>query len=86
MRSSLIKVLVIGSLLTFGFSTSAMAQDDDVDSIFYDFSDMDIDGDLRRPDGSGFVVRQGPQFRNLANLQRSFIPEVGTAAEEDAIR
>lgn len=78
--------LVAASLMTLGGAAAVSAQEGDVDSIFYDFSDMDIDGDLRRPDGSGFVVRQGPQFRNLANLQRSFIPEVSIAAEEEAIR
>ena len=76
------------AFVVFGFLgvATASAQEQEVESIFYDFADMDIDGDLRRPDGSLFTQRGGAAFSRLLDMSRSFIDEVEASAEESALR
>lgn len=72
-------------------STSAFAQDaegesaEDVESRFYDFGDMMIDGELLRPDGMFATERGQRQFESLLNLRRSFIPEIEAATDEGSL-
>ncbi|TVR03091.1 MAG: hypothetical protein EA398_06135 [Deltaproteobacteria bacterium] len=65
--------------------TAASAQDD-VDTAFFDFDDMLIDGDLLRPDGMQASTRQSATFESLLNIRRSFLPEIGEAAQEEGLR
>lgn len=76
--------------LTFGFVTllaaSAFAQDDEVQTRFYDFNDMLIDGEFQRPEGMFATERGEARFDSLLNLRRSFIDEIEETASEDALQ
>ncbi|MFT6399472.1 MAG: hypothetical protein ACJAYU_004239 [Bradymonadia bacterium] len=76
--------------LTFGLVTllaaSAFAQDDEVQTRFYDFNDMLIDGEFQRPDGMFATERGEARFDSLLNLRRSFIDEIEETASEDALQ
>lgn len=76
--------LLMGALLAWP-ATFASAQDD-VDTAFFDFDDMLIDGDMLRPDGMMARDRRSAAFESLLNMRRSFMPEIGTAAHEEALR
>jgi hypothetical protein len=77
--------------ITLLTASSAFAQDaegesaEDVESRFYDFGDMMIDGELLRPDGMFATERGQRQFESLLNLRRSFIPEIEAATEEGTL-
>ena len=47
---NLLATLVVGAVVVVG--GSAMAQDEEVQTRFYDFNDMLIDGELQRPEGA----------------------------------
>ncbi len=76
--------------LTFGLVTllasSAFAQDGDVQTRFYDFNDMLIDGEFQRPEGMFATERGEARFDSLLNLRRSFIDEIEETASEDALQ
>lgn len=78
------------SLLTaavvFFVASDAMAQDDEVQTRFYDFSDLLIDGELLRPDGQFMTSRGGARFQSLVQLRRSFRSEIEEAARENTLR
>lgn len=67
-------------------ASSAFAQDEEVQTRFYDFNDMLIDGEFQRPEGMFATERGQAQFDNLLNLRRSFIEEIEDAANEDALQ
>ena len=52
---------------------------------FYDFNDMLIDGEFQRPEGMFATERGQARFDTLLNLRRSFIDEIEEAANEDAL-
>lgn len=55
-------------------------------TMFYDFNDMLIDGDLLRPDGMFANERARAQFGSLLSLRRSFIQEIEEAAHEGGLQ
>ena len=66
---------------------SAFAQDGEgeVETRFYDFNDMLIDGELQRPTGVSMTERGSARFESLLNLEQSFIEEIDQDAEESAL-
>lgn len=85
----MLKRILLSTILALGCMVAApsiASADDDVETMFYDFSDMLIDGDFRRPQGMGTTVRQQARFESLLNLRRSFIDEIGVAAQEEPLR
>jgi hypothetical protein len=77
------------SILVFGFVTviaaAAFAQDDEVQTRFYDFNDMLIDGEFQRPEGMFATERGEARFDTLLNLRRSFLDEIEETAGESAL-
>lgn len=73
---------VTGSML----AAPAMAQEDEVieeaDKVVYskktviDFSDVNIEGELTKPEGSYIKNRKSTRFRNLIELRGNFRPEL----------
>lgn len=67
-------------------STAAFAQEDTViqeeDKVVYtqktviDFSDVNIEGELTKPEGSYIKNRKQTRFRNLIELRGNFRPEL----------
>jgi hypothetical protein len=43
---------------------------------YYDFEDVLINGNLRKPDGSFIFRKDQTNFSSALNLKRSFIPEL----------
>ena len=76
--------------LAFGFVTvlaaTAFAQDGEVQTRFYDFNDMLIDGEFQRPEGMFATERGEARFDSLLNLRRSFLEEIEETAAEDALQ
>ena len=76
--------------LAFGFVTvlaaTAFAQDDEVQTRFYDFNDMLIDGEFQRPEGMFATERGEARFGSLLDLRRSFLDEIEETAGESALQ
>lgn len=67
------------------FAAPAFAQDGDVETRFYDFNDMLIDGELQRPEGMFATERGSARFDSLLTLEKSFVEEIEEGAEEEAL-
>jgi hypothetical protein len=80
---NVLATLVVGALVFVG--TSAMAQDEEVQTRFYDFNDMLIDGELQRPEGAMMSERESARFESLLDLDQSFVEEIEKGAEESAL-
>ncbi len=65
--------------------STAFAQDD-VKTKFYDFDDMLIDGEIKKPDGEVFAGAQAAKFERLVNLKKSFLPKIQRTAKSDALK
>ncbi|MCP4500263.1 MAG: hypothetical protein GY822_09920 [Deltaproteobacteria bacterium] len=66
-------------------STSAFAQDSVIqeeDTVKYnkktviDFSDVNIEGELTKPEGSYIKQKKKTRFRNLIDMRGNFVPEL----------
>lgn len=87
------KRIVIGSLLigaALALSFPALAQEGTVqeqDKVVYkkktviDFSDVTIEGELVKPEGSYVVNRKKTRFRNLISVRSDFRPELGRSVD-----
>ena len=75
-------------LIGLGFVTSvAVAQDEgDVKTKFYDFDDMLIDGEFKKPDGFVYGAVEKAKFDRLLSLKKSFLPKIQESAKDDALK
>lgn len=73
------------AVATLAYAGTAFAQDEEVDTRFYDFNDMLIDGELQRPQGEMMSERGSARFDRLLNLEQSFVDEIEKGAEEAAL-
>ena len=80
---NLLIMLLVGVLTIVG--SSVMAQDNEVQTRFYDFNDMLIDGELQRPEGAMMSERESARFESLLNLDQSFVEEIEKGAEESEL-
>jgi hypothetical protein len=82
------RILLVSSLflLVGGSAFAQEAEEGEVDSRFYDFGDMLIDGELLRPEGMMATERGNAVFGSLLSLERSFMPEIQNAATEEALQ
>jgi hypothetical protein len=72
-------------------SQSALAQDENVvqeadreefqKKTIIDFSDVNIEGELTKPEGSYIKNRKSTKFRNLIQLRGNFRPELSRSVE-----
>lgn len=53
---------------------------------FYNFDDMLIDGEYKKPNAILFTARDKVKFKRLLNLRRSFIPIILTSDRERALK
>lgn len=84
MRRLFLLSIVATALL---FSSSAFAQDDgETRSKFYDFDDMLIDGQFKKPDIMKKKARRTAEFKRLLKLKKDFLPKVIETSEEQALR
>ena len=78
-------ILAVG--MTFA-SGAAVAQDatGNVKTRFYNFDEMLIDGEIKKPSGLLTDVRQTARFRHLLDLKKSFLPTLENTAKEKALK
>ena len=77
--------IVAATAFVFIASRAFAQEGEPVDTAFYDFNDMLIDGDLQRPEGIIATERGAAVFDSLVNMRRSFIDEIEEAAHESAL-
>jgi len=83
MRRLLALLMVAGALCLGG---TALAQEGKVKTKFYNFDDMLIDGEIKKPSGLLTDVRQAARFRRLLDLKKSFLPTLEKTAKEKALK
>ena len=81
----LLGIVMIGLFLG-ATATPAMAQEDKGKVKFYNFDDMLIDGEIKKPSGLLTDVRQAARFRRLLDLKKSFLPILEKTAKEKALK
>lgn len=84
------KKFIIAGLLAVGMgATPAMAQDvvqEEDRTIFkkktsIDFSDVNISGELTKPEGAFVGVRKNVKFKNFIKVRQNFRPEIFASAD-----
>ena len=79
-------LLYSATLALLAIPSAAHAQEEgEVQTRFYDFGDMLIDGEFQRPQGTFDTARGRAQFNSLLNIRRSFVEEVEASAHEDVL-
>ena len=78
--------LVLGAVMIG--SPAAFAQDGEADtrSKFYDFDDMLIDGQFKKPDIMKEKAREKASFSRLSKLKKGFLNKVIETSEEQALQ
>lgn len=85
MRKIITAILTVSVLL--GASATAFAQDgDEPRAKFYNFDDMLIDGEFKKPDVMQTEAKERARFDRLSNLKKSFLPKVRETTEESALQ
>lgn len=83
---------VITFFLCMGCSLSVFAQQSNVNisvpktkapqKVFYNFDEVDITGQLKKPVGGSVLQTPEIRFQKLLNLDESFIPKIIDAVDE----
>lgn len=82
---------ILVALILSSFASSSWAQDSAVvepDKVVYnkktviDFSDVNIEGELTKPEGSYIKNRKKTRFRNLIELRGNFRPELARSVSK----
>ncbi len=72
------------------FATPALAQDagggDDMKTKFYNFDDLLIDGQYKKPQVLYTDARQKVKFERLLKLKRDFLPKLKSTAKDATLR
>lgn len=55
-------------------------------SKFYDFSDMMIDGDFKKPEMMSVRDKKNARFKRMFQLKRTFIPDIKESQRDAAIK
>lgn len=85
MRRIVTLLIAVAVLL---MSAGAFAQDGggEEKSKFYDFEDMLVDGQIKRPDMERMDVQGNAKFDRLLDLKKSFLSKVQESTAEGALR
>lgn len=62
------------------------AQGGEARTKFYNFDDMLIDGQFKKPDIGKSSGREQAKFKRLSNLKMNFLPKVVESADEKALQ
>ena len=83
-RLLVIFVILVGATLV---SAAAVAQGtDDVKTKFYNFDDMLIDGEFKKPEGFVYGAVEKAKFDRLLSLKKSFLPKIEESAKDEALK
>ena len=84
------KKLVVCMVVAMGMvlsTSAAFAQDEeDVKTKFYDFDDMLIDGEFKKPEGFVYGSIEKAKFDRLLSLKKSFLPKIEQTAKSDVLK
>lgn len=83
------KRLTIGLIAAvIGLSSAAYAQDKggDVKTKFYNFDDLLIDGEYKKPEVLYTDARQKVKFERLLKLKKDFLPRLKATAKDATLR
>ena len=83
MKRVLSLVVIILSVLAF---TSIGYAQDDVKTKFYNFDDMLIDGEFKKPTGMHTSAREEARFKHLLKLKKSFLEKIEETSKVDALK
>ena len=78
--SALVAVLFVGAM-----SASGLAKDK-VKSKFYDFGEMLIDGEIKKPTALYTDARQKVKFDRLLKLKKSFMPALMESSKDQVFK
>jgi hypothetical protein len=84
--SALALVLVAGAALAQEKPAAGSADAKGVKEKFYNFDDLLIDGEYKKPNALLFTARDKVKFERLLKLRKSFIPVILTSDKERALR
>jgi len=81
------KILFVAMLLV-GLSYPAQAKppNEPIRTKFYDFGELLIDGEVKKPKGLLIEERTSPEFGRLLRLKKSFLPSLMETAREKVFR
>jgi hypothetical protein len=85
MRHILAAVLAAAVLMPAVVSSAQEEEEGEVQTRFYDFNDMLIDGEFMRPEGMFTQARDSARFERLLELRREFMDEIEESAKEEAL-
>ncbi|MCB9536364.1 MAG: hypothetical protein H6704_08870 [Myxococcales bacterium] len=82
----MVKLLLVGGLLV-GAPVTAFAQDDgEAKTKFYNFDDLLIDGQYKKPQVLYTDARQKVKFERLLKLKKDFLPKLKATAKDATLR
>ena len=80
------KLVVLLTLTAFLMPAVAGAQDGDVKTKFYNFDDLLIDGQYKKPQVLYTDARQKVRFERLLKLKKDFLPKLKATAKDATLR
>ena len=81
------KILSVFVLLVAAMSFSGVAiADDGVKAKFYDFGEMLIDGEIKKPTALYTDARQKVRFDRLLSLKKSFLPALIESSKDKVFK
>lgn len=82
----LLQAVAAATLLSLGAPASAQEGGDKSKVKFYNFDDMLIDGEIKKPSGLLTDSKQKARFQRLLDLKKSFLPILEKSAKEKALK
>jgi hypothetical protein len=85
MKRVLVFLVAVATLLVPVWASAQDTAGGEVETRFYDFNDMLIDGEFMRPEGLFTRARDSARFERLLDLRREFIDEIEESAKEASL-
>lgn len=84
----MLRLTALFALLAFAAPTVAGAQEDDsnIKTKFYNFDDLLIDGEYKKPQVLYTDARQKVKFERLLKLKKDFLPKLKATAKDASLR
>ena len=79
-------IMLLGVVFLMTAPVSAVAQDENVKTKFYNFDDLLIDGEYKKPQMLYTDTRQKVKFERLLSLKKDFLPKLKATAKDAALR
>ena len=73
-------------LVSLSLSATAFAQSGDVKTKFYDFDDLLIDGEYKKPQVMYIDTTDQVKFERLLKLKKDFLPKLRATSRDSSLR